>query len=79
VHAALLAYKTVPGAKKLKKLVHLALQFLAMLSSLTGLWAVWKFHDERHIDHLYTLHSWLGLSCILFSLQVRDEQTRLSK
>jgi cytochrome b-561 len=50
-----------------------------MLSSLTGLWAVWKFHDERHIDHLYTLHSWLGLSCILFSLQVRDEQTRLSK
>jgi cytochrome b-561 len=80
VHAALLAYKTVPGTKKLKKLVHLALQFLAMLSSLTGLWAVWKFHDERQIDHLYTLHSWLGLSCIIFfSLQVRDEQTRLSK
>ncbi|KAK3121607.1 hypothetical protein QOZ80_8BG0657120 [Eleusine coracana subsp. coracana] len=41
-----------------------------MLLSLTGLWAVWKFHDERQIDHLYTLHSWLGLSCIIFfSLQ----------
>ncbi|KAL6660934.1 hypothetical protein ACP70R_000318 [Stipagrostis hirtigluma subsp. patula] len=63
---ALLAYKTVPGTKKLKKLVHLALQFLAMFLSLIGLWAVWKFHDVREIDHLYTLHSWLGLSCIIF-------------
>ncbi|XP_040382784.1 probable transmembrane ascorbate ferrireductase 2 [Oryza brachyantha] len=67
---ALLAYKTVPGTKKLKKLVHLALQFLAMLLSLIGLWTVWKFHNEREIDHLYTLHSWLGLACIIFfSLQ----------
>lgn len=67
---ALLAYKTVPGTKKLKKLVHLAVQFLAMFLSLIGLWAVWKFHDERKIDHLYTLHSWLGLTCfIFFSLQ----------
>nr|ACG32872.1 cytochrome b561 [Zea mays] len=67
---ALLAYKTVPGTKKLKKLVYLAVQFLAMFLSLIGLWAVWKFHDERKIDHLYTLHSWLGLTCfIFFSLQ----------
>lgn len=66
LHAALLAYKTVPGTKKLKKLVHLSLQFLAMFLSLLGLWAVWKFHDEKGIDHLYTLHSWLGLSCIIF-------------
>ncbi|XP_048538943.1 transmembrane ascorbate ferrireductase 2 [Triticum urartu] len=67
---ALLAYKTVPGTKKLKKLVHITLQFLAMFLSLVGLWAVWKFHDEKEIDHLYTLHSWLGLSCIIiFSLQ----------
>jgi hypothetical protein len=72
LHAALLAYKTVPGTKKLKKLVHLVVQFLAMFFSLIGLWAVWKFHDERKIDHLYTLHSWLGLTCfIFFSLQVR--------
>lgn len=71
LHAALLAYKTVPGTKKLKKLVHITLQFLAMFLSLVGLWAVWKFHDEKEIDHLYTLHSWLGLSCIIiFSLQV---------
>jgi len=70
MNAALLAYKTVPGTKKLKKLVHLALQFLAMFLCLIGLWAVWKFHDERKIDHLYTLHSWLGLTCIIFfSLQ----------
>jgi len=56
--------------KKLKKLVHLALQFLAMFLCLIGLWAVWKFHDERKIDHLYTLHSWMGLTCIIFfSLQ----------
>ncbi|KAG8045799.1 hypothetical protein GUJ93_ZPchr0008g11949 [Zizania palustris] len=67
---ALLAYKTVSGTKNLKKLVHLTLQFLAMVLSLIGLWTVWKFHNEREIDHLYTLHSWLGLSCIIFfSLQ----------
>ncbi|KAL5223417.1 hypothetical protein ABZP36_028130 [Zizania latifolia] len=67
---ALLAYKTVSGTKNLKKLVHLALQFLAMVLSLIGLWTVWKFHNEREIDHLYTLHSWLGLSCVIFfSLQ----------
>uniref|UniRef100_A0ACD5ZX73 Uncharacterized protein n=2 Tax=Avena sativa TaxID=4498 RepID=A0ACD5ZX73_AVESA len=67
---AILAYKTVSGTKKLKKLVHLSLQFIAMILSIVGLWAVWKFHNEKAIDHLYTLHSWLGLSCIiLFSIQ----------
>ncbi|KAL3525779.1 hypothetical protein ACH5RR_014151 [Cinchona calisaya] len=67
---ALLAYKTVPGTKHFKKLVHLLLQFLAFCSSLIGLWAAWKFHNEQGVDNFYSLHSWLGLACLfLFGIQ----------
>ncbi|EPS73361.1 hypothetical protein M569_01396 [Genlisea aurea] len=67
---AILAYKTVPGTKRFKKLVHLSLQFLAFLLSIIGLWAAWKFHVERGIDNFYSLHSWLGLACLfLFAIQ----------
>ncbi|KAI5665825.1 hypothetical protein M9H77_15678 [Catharanthus roseus] len=67
---AMLAYKTVSGTKNYKKLVHLSLQFLAFGLSLIGLWAAWKFHNDRGIDNFYSLHSWLGLACFfLFSFQ----------
>ncbi|XP_044468447.1 transmembrane ascorbate ferrireductase 2-like [Mangifera indica] len=67
---AILAYKTVPGTKSLKKLVHLALQLLAFLLSLIGVWAALKFHNDKGIDNFYSLHSWLGLACLfLFGIQ----------
>ncbi|PIN26349.1 cytochrome b [Handroanthus impetiginosus] len=67
---AILAYKTVSGTKSLKKLVHLFLQFLAFSLSIVGLWAAWKFHIDKGIDNFYSLHSWLGLSCLfLFGIQ----------
>lgn len=67
---AMLAYKTVTGTKSFKKLVHLSLQFLAFMFSIVGLWAAWKFHKDRSIDHFYSLHSWLGLFCLfLFGIQ----------
>ncbi|CAI9109996.1 OLC1v1009948C1 [Oldenlandia corymbosa var. corymbosa] len=66
----MLAYKTVSGTKSFKKLVHLFLQFLAFCFSVIGLWAAWKFHSDRGIDHFYSLHSWLGLACLfLFGVQ----------
>lgn len=69
--AAMLAYKTVSGTKSFKKLVHLALQFLAFSLSLVGLWAALKFHNDKGIDNFYSLHSWLGLTCLsLFVIQV---------
>ncbi|KAK3413582.1 hypothetical protein EUGRSUZ_I02130 [Eucalyptus grandis] len=67
---AILAYKTFPGTKSFKKLVHLTLQFLALCLSIVGLWAAWKFHVDKGIDNFYSLHSWLGLACLsLFSIQ----------
>ncbi|KAI5442577.1 transmembrane ascorbate ferrireductase 2 [Lathyrus oleraceus] len=61
----MLAYKTVSGTKNFKKTVHLALQFLALGLSIIGLWAAWKFHNDKGIDNFYSLHSWLGLACLL--------------
>lgn len=67
---AILAYKTVSGTKSFKKLVHLTLQFLAFCLSLIGLWAAWKFHNDKGINNFYSLHSWLGLACLLlFGIQ----------
>nr|GEU94296.1 probable transmembrane ascorbate ferrireductase 2 [Tanacetum cinerariifolium] len=67
---AMLAYKTVSGTKSYKKLVHLSLQFLAFLFGIIGLWAAWKFHNDKGIDNFYSLHSWLGLACLfLFTVQ----------
>uniref|UniRef100_A0A2P2JXW0 ascorbate ferrireductase (transmembrane) n=2 Tax=Rhizophora mucronata TaxID=61149 RepID=A0A2P2JXW0_RHIMU len=67
---AMLAYKTVPGTKAFKKLVHLTLQFLAFSLSLIGVWAALKFHNDKGIDNFYSLHSWLGLACLsLFGIQ----------
>ncbi|KAF9684083.1 hypothetical protein SADUNF_Sadunf04G0081000 [Salix dunnii] len=67
---AMLAYKTVSGTKSFKKLVHLTLQCLALCLSLIGLWAALKFHNDKGIDNFYSLHSWLGLAClILFAIQ----------
>ncbi|KAJ6987947.1 hypothetical protein NC653_021017 [Populus alba x Populus x berolinensis] len=35
-----------------------------------GVWAAYKFHSEKGVDHFYTLHSWLGLTCLfLFGTQ----------
>ncbi|CAL1405422.1 unnamed protein product [Linum trigynum] len=67
---AMLAYKTISGTKNLKKLVHLAVQFVALVLGLIGVWAALKFHNDKGIDNFYSLHSWLGLACVfLFIIQ----------
>ncbi|KAF3682101.1 putative transmembrane ascorbate ferrireductase 2 [Capsicum annuum] len=66
----MLVYKTVSGTKNFRKSVHLFLQFMAFFLSLIGLWAAWKFHNDKGIDNFYSLHSWLGLACLfLFGVQ----------
>ncbi|KAI3976857.1 hypothetical protein MKX01_008715 [Papaver californicum] len=68
---AMLAYKTMSGTKNFKKLVHLTLQFLALMLSVIGVLAALKFHIDKGIDNFYSLHSWLGLACIfLFIIQL---------
>ncbi|KAK1438959.1 hypothetical protein QVD17_04772 [Tagetes erecta] len=67
---AMLAYKTLSGTKGFKKLIHLTLQFVALIFGVIGLWAAWKFHNDRGIDNFYSLHSWIGLACLfLFAIQ----------
>ncbi|KAE8709309.1 putative transmembrane ascorbate ferrireductase 2 [Hibiscus syriacus] len=67
---AMLAYKTVPGTKSFRKLVHLTIQCIAFILSLIGVWAALKFHNDKGIDNFYSLHSWLGLACLfLFGIQ----------
>ncbi|KAK9683253.1 hypothetical protein RND81_10G126600 [Saponaria officinalis] len=67
---AMLAYKSVPGTKSFKKQIHMVMQLMAFCVAVIGVWAVWKFHTEKGVDHLYTLHSWLGLACLLlFTIQ----------
>lgn len=51
--------------------MHLSIQFIALFLGLVGLWAVIKFHNEKGVDKFYSLHSWLGLTCLfLFAIQV---------
>ncbi|KAK2426223.1 kinesin light chain [Trifolium repens] len=63
----MLAYKTISGTKNLKKVVHLASQFVSLILSSIGVWAAWKFHIDKGIDNFYSLHSWLGLACLFLS------------
>lgn len=66
----MLAYKTVSGTKSFRKIVHLTMQSMAFCLSTIGVWAAYKFHSEKGVDHFYTLHSWLGLTCLfLFGTQ----------
>lgn len=67
---AIMAYKTIPGEKRVQKRVHLILHLLALLIGAIGIYAVFKFHQELSIPHVYTLHSWLGIITIfLYGLQ----------
>eukprot|EP00250_Pteridium_aquilinum_P015483 c22611_g1_i2 orf=265-987(+) len=67
---AILAYKTLPGSKEFRKVVHLSLHLAALVLGIVGIAAAFKYHNLNSIDNLYSLHSWLGLvTIILFGLQ----------
>ncbi|KAL8161903.1 LOW QUALITY PROTEIN: hypothetical protein V2J09_013392 [Rumex salicifolius] len=59
---AMLVYRTVPGTKELRKLIHFVIQLSSFTLALIGVWAAFKFHNDKGIDNLYSLHSWLGLA-----------------
>lgn len=43
------------------KIIHAALHFFALLFSAIGLYVVFENHAVKNIDHLYSLHSWIGI------------------
>ncbi|XP_060196419.1 ascorbate-specific transmembrane electron transporter 2-like [Lycium barbarum] len=67
---AIMAYTTTPTSSKNHKLYHMILHLIALVAGIIGVYAVFKYHDESGIPHMYTFHSWIGLSTItLFGLQ----------
>ncbi|XP_043914930.1 lysosomal membrane ascorbate-dependent ferrireductase CYB561A3 isoform X2 [Protopterus annectens] len=58
------------GSKLPWKILHAGVTLVALLMSVVGLVAVFMFHAQSKIPHLYSLHSWVGLSAvILFACQ----------
>ncbi|XP_057810227.1 transmembrane ascorbate ferrireductase 2-like isoform X2 [Salvia miltiorrhiza] len=67
---AMMAYKTVPANRKRQKVFHLVVHLIALLAGILGVYAVFDYHKQSKIIHLYTLHSWLGITTIsLFAFQ----------
>ncbi|KAI3497981.1 hypothetical protein L1887_33653 [Cichorium endivia] len=68
---AMIAYKAIPAPRKAVKIIHLTLHLIALATGIFGVYAVFKFHDELKIPHMYTLHSWIGMSTMcLFGVQL---------
>ncbi|KAM5247276.1 lysosomal membrane ascorbate-dependent ferrireductase CYB561A3 [Ctenodactylus gundi] len=71
--AASLVYRLPPswvGPRLPWKVLHAALHLLAFALAVVGLVAVFQFHSHSKIAHLYSLHSWLGITTItLFACQ----------
>jgi cytochrome b-561 len=66
----IMMYKIVPAPQNTQKMVHLIWLFIAAVAAIVGISAVFKFHRELAIAHMYTLHSWIGMSTIcLFGIQ----------
>ncbi|GAB1302186.1 Lysosomal membrane ascorbate-dependent ferrireductase CYB561A3 [Apodemus speciosus] len=58
------------GPKLPWKVLHAALHLLAFAFTVLGLIAVFRFHSHSNITHLYSLHSWLGITTVtLFACQ----------
>ncbi|XXG45284.1 hypothetical protein AAC387_Pa02g0406 [Persea americana] len=67
---AIISYKTWPLRKEVKKLFHLVLHAVALTLGAIGTYAVFKYHNEKGIANLYSLHSWTGLGTIcLYAIQ----------
>ncbi|XP_073286161.1 probable ascorbate-specific transmembrane electron transporter 1 [Primulina huaijiensis] len=61
---AILAYMTVPAIRKWPRLIHLVVHLVALGAGIVGIYAVFKFHSDKGIAHMYSFHSWLGMSTI---------------
>ncbi|XP_073143513.1 probable ascorbate-specific transmembrane electron transporter 1 [Henckelia pumila] len=67
---AIMAYKIWPEIRKRPKTIHLVLHLVALGAGIVGIYAVFKFHSDEGFPHMYSFHSWLGMSTIcLFALQ----------
>ncbi|XP_023532942.1 transmembrane ascorbate ferrireductase 1-like [Cucurbita pepo subsp. pepo] len=67
---AIISYKSLPFRKEVKKVIHLALNGVALVLGIVGIIAAFKNHNESGIANLYSLHSWIGIGVIvLYGIQ----------
>ncbi|XP_028756409.1 transmembrane ascorbate ferrireductase 1 [Neltuma alba] len=62
---AIISYKSFPLEKEVKKVIHLVLHAIALVLGIVGIYAVFLFHNEKHIANLYSFHSWIGIAAIV--------------
>lgn len=48
-----------------QKTLHIVFQTLAILISWFGVLCAYLFHSRKNIPHLYSLHSWLGITALI--------------
>ncbi|KAF1398027.1 Cytochrome b reductase 1, partial [Spheniscus humboldti] len=58
-------------SKLLMKFIHAGLNTIAMILGIVSMVAVFEYHNARNIPNMYSLHSWIGLTAVVFySLQL---------
>ncbi|KFO15088.1 Cytochrome b reductase 1, partial [Balearica regulorum gibbericeps] len=72
--SAIIVYRlpwTWKCSKLLMKFIHAGLNTIAMILAIVSMVAVFEFHNARNIPNMYSLHSWIGLTAVIFySLQL---------
>ncbi|XP_020582910.1 probable ascorbate-specific transmembrane electron transporter 1 [Phalaenopsis equestris] len=59
---AIMAFKTIPGRRKVRKLIHMLLNLAGLILGVLGLYAIFKFYSEvNEPADLHSLHSWTGI------------------
>ncbi|XP_062972468.1 plasma membrane ascorbate-dependent reductase CYBRD1 [Elgaria multicarinata webbii] len=53
-------------SKLLMKLIHAGLNTIALMLAIISLVAVFDFHNAKKIPNMYSLHSWIGLTAVIF-------------
>lgn len=72
VSLAIIAYRlpwTWKCSKFLMKSIHAGLNAVAAVLAIISVVAVFDYHNVRSIPHMYSLHSWVGLTVVILYVQ----------